>query len=98
MTLHDMSVESAVDFHGSLEIDEVADLEVAEIGAVEGLADCGHGIGVVVMERYDGEAYAVVGHTLVDMQLRGEITCQTDMKIFPFAGKPCDAGCALYYS
>jgi len=71
VTLDNMAVEPAVQEHTSFEVDEVAGLPGGEVGLLEGLSDGGHAVGVFP-HLLDGEAGAVVGDALVDLQLGGE--------------------------
>ena len=72
MSLDDVSVEPAVHKHGAFEVYEVAGSQKSEVGTLEGLPYGGDYVGAVGIYGDDGEAYAVVRHRLVDVQLSGE--------------------------
>ena len=71
MSLHDMTVQSAVHQHRALYVHTVAHLQLAEVRAVEGLLHRRHGVAVAV-DSHHREANAVVRHALVYLQLVGE--------------------------
>lgn len=98
MSLYDVSVEAAVDFHGALEIDAVAGPEVAEIASAERLVDGSDGVSGVGMKLYDGKAHAVVSYRLVDGELIGKAAFYTEMAVGALIGDCYYCSCFFYYS
>ena len=72
MSLHDMAVEAAAEFHRALQIHQVARLQVAQVRAVESLLYGGDLVGAVGVEGHHGQAHTVVSHRLVYAQLVGK--------------------------
>ena len=67
MTLHDVAVQPAVEYHAALHVDQITHLELSQIGAVECLAHGCYGI-LAVLYLHHSEAHAVVCHALVYLQ------------------------------
>jgi hypothetical protein len=71
MALDDMAIEAAVEGHAAFEVDEVIGLPGVKVGFIQGLEDGGYAVGIVPGFFY-GQADAVVGDALVDLQLGRE--------------------------
>ena len=80
VALHDVAVQAAVHLHRPLHVHLVAHVEQAEVRAFERLLHCGHDV-VAVGDAYHRQAYAVVGHALVNLQFVGERAVQGEVYI-----------------
>ncbi len=97
VSLHDVPIESAAHHHASFQIDEIAYLEESEVGAFEGFAYGGHGIGGVRLADY-GEAYAVVCDALVYLEFTDERARHRDVQIVIFVTEIRHLGIFFYDS
>lgn len=98
VALHDMAVQAPVDAHASLQVHQVAYLKQPQIGAIESLLYCRHGVCVVAVEAYHRQAHAVVRQALVDMKFVGEAAGDPYVQVAPLALKPDYTSGLLYYS
>lgn len=95
VSLHDVSVQTCVDHHGSFYVYGVSHVELSEVGSVECFFHCGDGV-AVVGDVDDGEADAVVCDALVDFQLVDEGACECEVDVLQFVFDGNDF-CALFY-
>ena len=84
MPLHDMPVEQRIGFHRPLDVDQIAYLQRPQVAAQQRLLHGRHRVGIL-RKVYDGQAHAVVGDALVDLQFAAEIGAQGEMLVLSFA-------------
>ena len=97
MTLHDVSVESAVHYHRALYVHLVAYLEQSEVRSVERFLHSRHRV-VVAFDRYNGQANAVMSYALVDFQFVSERACQREVYILLVVFDGNDSSHFFYYT
>jgi len=83
MALDDMAVEQRIGPHRTLHIDDIADLQLAQIAAQQRLFHCRYGVGIL-RNIHHGQAYAVVGNALIDLQLPAKIRTKSEGLILLF--------------
>jgi hypothetical protein len=93
-----MSIQAAIHEHATLEVDQVTDIEVAKVGALQSLLDSCHGVCFFVGEINHGEAYAIVSHALVYFQFWGEGAFHGEMHVAAISLYCYHAGSLFYYS
>ena len=97
VALYDVAVQTAVHGHGALDVYFVAYAEEAEVGAAERLLHGGDDVAGAVGAD-NGEAYAVVGEALVDVELVGEGALEGEVEVLLFLTDGYDGGRGFYYS
>ena len=80
MALYDVSVQSPVHHHRAFHIHLVANLEQPQIAPFQRLSHGCHGVSPC-LETNDGQANAVVGNALVDVELFYEWARQSEMHV-----------------
>ena len=98
MPLDDMTIKPAVDAHASLKIHKRAGLKHPEVGTLESLPNRGDCISAVTWQLHHGQAYPVMGHTLVDTQLPGKRRPEGEMQIILILAERHHFGGLLNYS
>ena len=80
MSLHDVTVQSAVHHHRAFHVHLVAHLEQTEVAAVQGFLHGSNGISTV-LDFHHGEADAVVRHALVYSEFINKRTFQRKVDV-----------------
>ena len=88
MALDDMAVEQRIGFHRAFKVHQIArsqeaDLQLAQIAAQQRLFHCRYGVGIL-RNIHHGQAYAVVGNALIDLQLPAKIRTKSEGLILLF--------------
>lgn len=96
MALYDVPVKASVHQHRALKVYFVSGLEISEIRAFEGLAYRSDSVSIVSAKSDHSEAYAIVSHRLVDVELVGETATKSKIDIC-FVMIHSDNGCRVFY-
>ena len=97
MPLHYVTVKASVGWHGALYIDQVAHLQLANVGAEDRLTHSRHYV-VAAAHISDGKAHSIVSQTLCHTELIGYVTAESDVKIVTYAIDGLYCGHSLNYT
>ena len=95
MALHDVAVQATVHRHRTLDVDAVALLQQAKVGAEQRLLHRRHGV-ATVLDAHHSEADAIVGNALVYFQLIDKAATEREVDILLVVTDGND-GCHLFY-
>lgn len=80
MTLHDVSVQTTVQKHGTLDVDFIAHLQSSEVAALQRFFHSRDGVGATTCSDHR-QTHAVVGDALINFQLGNETARKRDVYI-----------------